>query len=230
MPDIAVIFDMDGLMLDTERMAQRAWILALADCGFHLDNGTFLRTVGCSVEDTGQILAETFGPRFDFPMAYERRQIYYDQDIAENGILYKPGLLELLAFLEERKVPKAVASSAPCWFASIKLNSAQINHYFPVVVCRDHVQRAKPAPDLFLEAARQIDFQPAQCIVLEDSTAGIQAAHAAGMLPVMIPDLISPAEEIRELAYRVLPSLHEVIPLLETVLSSGMPADFIRPG
>jgi HAD superfamily hydrolase (TIGR01509 family) len=230
MANIAVIFDMDGLMLDTERMAQRAWIRALTDCGFQLDHGSFLRTVGCSVEDTGRILTELFGPQFDFSLAYKRRQVYYDQDIADNGIHLKPGLLELLAFLEERKVPKAVASSAPCWFASIKLDSAKINHHFPVVVCSDHVQRAKPAPDLFIEAARQIDFQPAQCIVLEDSTAGIRAAHAAGMLPVMIPDLISPSAEIQQIAYRVLPSLNEVIPLLDKVLLSGMPADYSRPG
>ncbi|RPJ42856.1 MAG: HAD family phosphatase, partial [Chloroflexi bacterium] len=125
--------------------------------------------------------------------------------------------------LEDNHIPKAVASSTPCWFALRKLTRAGIERRFLTTVCGDMVARGKPAPDLFLEAARRMDLLPGQCVVLEDSEAGIVAAHAAGMIPLMIPDLKQPTPEIRALAYRVLPSLYEVIPLMEVFLLNGLP-------
>ncbi len=223
MGKFGVLFDMDGLMLDTERMARMAWTRALAEHGLQLDNASYLRMVGRSVQDARQILGEIFGPDLPFQRVFDQRQAYYDADIDENGIPLKPGLLELLSFLEAHDIPKAVASSTPCWFASRKLAHAGIERRFSATVCGDMVAHGKPAPDLFLEAARRINLPPERCVVLEDSEAGIVAAHTAGMVPVMIPDLKQPAPEIRELAYRVLPSLEEVIPLMEEFISMGLP-------
>jgi HAD superfamily hydrolase (TIGR01509 family) len=220
----AVLFDMDGLMLDTERMARVAWKRALAEQGYQLDDHNYLRMVGRTVQDARLILRELFGQELPFQKVFDMRQAYYDADIEQNGIPIKPGLLELLDFLEAQLVPKAVASSTPCWFATHKLARAGIDARFKAIVCGDMVTQGKPAPDLFLEAARQIAMPPERCVVLEDSEAGITAAHAAGMVPVMVPDLKQPTPEILALAYRVLPSLYEVIPLMGEFIQVGLPA------
>ncbi len=223
MGPFAVLFDMDGLMLDTERMARVAWTRALAEQGYQLDDKNYLRMVGRTVQDARQILGDLFGEDLPFQTVFDRRQAYYDADIEENGIPIKPGLLELLEFLEARQIAKAVASSTPCWFARHKLARAGIDHRFQAIVCGDMVARGKPAPDLFLEAARQIAAPPERCVVMEDSEAGIIAAHAAGMAPVMVPDLKQPTPEILSLAYRVLPSLSDAIPLMEEFIKDGLP-------
>jgi HAD superfamily hydrolase (TIGR01509 family) len=223
MVPFVVLFDMDGLMLDTERMAINAWKLALAERGDELDEITFQSLRGLTVSDTASAIADILGPDWPFHEVFARRQTFYEAEIETSGIPIKPGLMELLSFLEANQVPKAIASSSPCRFASRKLGHTGLGQYFQTVVCGDMAQRGKPAPDLFLEAARQMDFPPAQCIVLEDSDVGIIAAHSAGMLPVMIPDLKQPTPEIRALAFRVLPSLHEVIPLVEDFLRNGLP-------
>jgi HAD superfamily hydrolase (TIGR01509 family) len=214
---------MDGLMLDTERMARKAWTRALQEHGFQLDEPSYLRMVGRTVQDAELILGEIFGPKLPFLSVFDQRQVYYDLDITENGIPLKPGLLELLTFLEEKQIVKAVGTSTPCWFATVKLAHTEIEHRFSAVVCGDEVARGKPAPDMFLEAARRIAIPPERCIVLEDSEAGILAAASAGMLPIMIPDLKQPTPEVQQAAYCILPSLTEVIPLIDHLLSNGMP-------
>lgn len=215
-----VLFDMDGLMLDTERIARKSWTRAMAEHGFQLDDPIYLRLLGRTVQDARGILGEVYGPELPFQQVYEKRQAYYDEDLNENGAPLKPGLLELLDFLEENNIPKAVASSTPTWFVKRKLTIAGIMDRFQVVVCGDMVPHGKPAPDLFLEAARGIHMPPERSVVLEDSEAGILAAHRAGSLPVMIPDLKQPEPDVRALAYRVLPSLYEVVPMLEGFLKS----------
>lgn len=219
----AVLFDMDGLMLDTERMARVAWKRALLERGFQLDDVSYLRLVGRTVYDAQAILGEIFGPELPFQEIFDQRQAYYDLDIEQNGIPIKPGLFELLDFLEANLIPKAVASSTPCWFARHKLARVGVEGRFLAVVCGDMVSRGKPFPDLFLEAARQIDVAPQDCVVLEDSEAGVEAAYRAGMVPLMIPDLKQPVPEVREMAYRILPSLTEALPLMEAFLRDGLP-------
>jgi HAD superfamily hydrolase (TIGR01509 family) len=216
---IAVLFDMDGLMLDTERMARRAWTSALAAHGYAMDEPSYLRLLGRTAGDVQQILRELFGPELPFVEIYRMRTANYEADIASNGIRTRPGLLELLDFLEEKNIPKAVASSTVNWFVLHKLERAGIAQRFSTIVSGDQVPRGKPEPDIFLEAARRLGVDPVKCVVLEDSEAGITAAHRAGMIPIMIPDLKPPTPEVRALAYRVLPSLHEVIPVVEKFLS-----------
>lgn len=210
-------------MLDTERMARKAWTQALADLGYTLDSEAYLRLVGRTVRDAEGILQDLFGSGVPFQEVFRLRQVYYDQDITQNGIPHKPGLLNLLDYLETKQIIRAVATSTPCWFAARKLEHAGIANRFATVVCGDMVERGKPAPDLFLEAARRIDSLPAQCIVLEDSEAGVLATRAAGMLSIMVPDLKLPDPEIRKLAFRVLPSLNEVIPLITEFIQEGLP-------
>ena len=224
MDRLVALFDMDGLMLDSERMARSAWTRALADHGYHLEAQDYLRLLGRTVGDARGILTEIFGPDLPYDQVFEQRLAYYQADIDANGIPVKPGLLDLLDFLELHGVPKAVASSTPAWFVRRKLVKVGIFQRFSVVVCGDMVPRGKPYPDLFLEAARRLNAAPGECVVLEDSEAGIRAANRAAMLALMVPDLKPPTPEIQAMAYRVLPSLKEAIPLFERFIREGLPA------
>jgi beta-phosphoglucomutase-like phosphatase (HAD superfamily) len=214
---------MDGLMLDTERMARAAWMRALSEHNMEIETAAYLRLIGRTAQDTQSILTELFGPTLPYNTLRIRIQHHYDADIEQNGIPTKAGLFELLDFLDACAIPKAVATSALTEFATRKLRIAGIEGRFSTVVCGDMVPRGKPEPDLFLEAARRIAVPPRRCVVLEDSEPGILAAQAAGMLPVMVPDLKPPEPEIRAICYRVLPSLSSAIPVLAGFLRDGLP-------
>lgn len=215
----AVIFDMDGLLIDSERMAHRCWQIALAEYGYEINAEIYLRLVGRTLNDAIGILKDEYGSDFPFDPIYNRRQALYEQLIATEGIPVKPGTVELLEHLVQRGTPRAVASSTRQWFATLKLTATDLLKYFPVVVCGDDVPNGKPAPDIFLEAARRLDVPPSACLVLEDSDAGIQAAASAGMTAILIPDLKPPTPEITRLAWQVLPSLAQVIPLIQAIES-----------
>jgi HAD superfamily hydrolase (TIGR01509 family) len=213
----AVIFDMDGLMLDTERIAWIAWQRAASDWGFTLSKETFTALIGLTVPDSNAVLQEAFGPEFPVKEARRRRQHYYEAHIQAHGIDLKPGLLTLLARLERRHLPKAVASSTAREGVIHKLRVTGLTGRFEALVGGDEVKRGKPSPDIFLAAADRLGIAPPHCMVLEDSEPGIQAAHAAGMRPVMVPDFKEPSPETASLAHAVLPSLRDVVPLLDAL-------------
>lgn len=215
----AVIFDMDGLMIDTERIAQRAWQLAGAEGGYEFDDATYLQAVGRTREDTKSVFQAAFGPDFPFDDLYERKQqIMYDL-IDTEGIPTMPGLFELYDLIDGLGIAKAVATSTARPTALKKLTIVNALDRFSVIVCGNEIANGKPAPDIFLEAAARLEIPPINCIVLEDSEAGIRAAHAAGMAPIMIPDMKQPSAEIVEMATHVLPSLWDVQPILRELVA-----------
>lgn len=213
-PITAVIFDMDGLMIDTERMAQRAWQRAGAEFGFTLPDALYLQAVGRTAKSTAELFRAGMGATFPFEAVYERKQHYLYSAIEEEGIPTKAGLLELLALVEQQGLAKAVATSTARVLAIKKLTAAGLLPYFDTMVCGDEVTHGKPAPDIFLAAAAKLDVAPEYCVVLEDSSAGIKAAHAAGMRAIWVPDLIQPTPDLTPLAFRVLGDLYEVVALL----------------
>ncbi|MEZ4675595.1 MAG: HAD family phosphatase [Caldilineaceae bacterium] len=213
-PVKAVIFDMDGLMLDTERLAQAAWQRAGAELGYDLPDAIYLQAVGRTAQATEVIFRAHFGLDSPFDAIYQRKQHYYHEAIAAGRVPLKAGLLELLDLLDKQGIPKAVATSTARSLALQKLQATQLLTRFPHIVCGDEVPNGKPAPDIFLAAAAQLAIAPTYCLVLEDSPAGVRAAHAAGMRAVHIPDLIPPAPETVALAYRVVGSLYDVPGLL----------------
>jgi HAD superfamily hydrolase (TIGR01509 family) len=215
--------DMDGLMLDTERLARIAWQRAATEWGYTLLDEVYLQIVGRTVPDAERILCATLGVGFPFREVRALTQRYLEEQIAESGVPLKPGLLELLDYLEEYAIPKAVASSTERTFVLGKLAAAGLRARFDAVVCGDDVENGKPAPDIFLEAARRLGVPAEECLVLEDSDAGIEAAHAAGMVAVMVPDLKSPSPTAASHAYRVFSSLDEVKALLLELAHSNQP-------
>ena len=205
----AIIFDMDGLMLDTERLALKAWQLAGADFGFPISEDIFITMLGRNRGDSDRILVEVFGSDFPVDAVRKRRRAYVDGWIDEGKLSIKSGLLELLDFLDKVSMPKAVATSTSYERAIHKLSLTNLLEHFPIVIAGDQVQKGKPAPDIFLAASVQLGVLPKHCLVLEDSDAGIQAAYNAGTIPVMIPDMKPPSEESLAFAYRIFGGLEE---------------------
>ena len=216
----AVIFDMDGLMLDTERLAQQAWQQAGTDLGYDLPDEIYRLAIGRTAQATEEIFRGHFGADSPFEAIYERKQQYYHEAIEQGHVALKRGLLELLDELDRRGIPKAVATSTARPLALQKLRATHLLSRFPHIVCGNEVPNGKPAPDIFLAAAAKLAVAPAHCLVLEDSPAGIRAAQAAGMVPILVPDLVSPPAEIRQAAYRVVDSLYDVFSLIDKLTAT----------
>ena len=218
----AVVFDMDGLMLDTEPLYKSAWQQALAELGHELDDASYLRFVGRSTEDCESDLVAQLGAAFPLETFRLRWPVLWRICADEQGIAAKAGLHELIAFVRNEGLPLALATSSDSSFTELSLGCANLLGSFDVVVTGDQVTHPKPAPNIYIEAARRLDVDPRHCVALEDSDAGILAASRAGMVPLLVPDLKKPAEEAIEAAFRVLGSLHEARELLiEQLARSG---------
>ena len=196
-------------MIDTERLALKAWQLAGADFGYPISDEIFITMVGRNRRDSDRTLVEIFGSDFPIGAVRDRYRAYVDGWIDEGKLAVKSGLLELLSFLDRISMPKAVATSTEYERAIHKLSLTNLLDHFPVVIAGDQIQKGKPAPDIFLAAAAQLGVLPEGCLVLEDSDAGIQAAYDAGMTPVMIPDMKPPSEKSLAFAHRIFGELGE---------------------
>lgn len=209
-----VIFDMDGLMFDTEPLWKACWAPALALFGLEELPGLADAARGVAAPQTVPIIERFYGPGVD--AAGIRRE--FDRLAAERfaqGVPKKPGLDDLLAYLEGRRFPRAVASSSPRALVEGNLARAGLAGSFSAVVAGGEVPRSKPEPDIFLEAARRLGCDPATTLVLEDSFAGVRAGAAGGFVTVMVPDLMQPTDEVRALCRRVCPDLGAVRMLLQ---------------
>jgi HAD superfamily hydrolase (TIGR01509 family) len=205
----AILFDMDGLMIDTEPISREAWRRAGAEFGYSISNELYQGMVGRAVSEDQRILLAAFGADFPFDAINQRRVEVY-RALLENGVPLKPGVVELLDWVDARGLLKAVGSSTRRELVLHKLELSGLRARFEIVVCADDVGRGKPAPDIFLEAARRLGVTPGECLVLEDSEAGVQAAAAAGMRVIVVPDMAPPSAQVRAQALAVLPSLAQV--------------------
>lgn len=211
----AVLFDMDGLMFDTERMYQKAWLQAGRQMGVPMEPEIVDRLRGRNREGCARVCREAFGEDFDFDAMRTACRALMARWIEEDGLPVKPGLYELLAELERRGIPAVLATSTTRDSAWGHLQRAKVDRYFLGAVCGDEVSHSKPDPEVFLKAAALAGKDPARCLVLEDSPAGVRAGAAAGCFTVMVPDLTAPDEELKKLADEILPGLRDVIPLLD---------------
>lgn len=211
----AVLFDMDGLMFDTERMYQKAWLLAGQQMGVPMRPEIVDRMRGRNRQGCTEVCREVFGPDFDFDAMRTACRALMAQWIEEDGLPVKPGLYELLQELEWRGIPAVLATSTSRDSAWSHLQRAGVDKYFVGAVCGDEVTHSKPDPEVFLKAAALAGRELRNCMVLEDSPAGVRAGVAAGCFTVMVPDLTQPDAELRRLASAIVPDLTQVITLLE---------------
>ncbi len=211
----AVIFDMDGLMFDTERIAQTAWQQAASQFGYDFPSETYAGIIGLALPDVRRYTRSVFGEAFPFDPIYLRKQELVDEYILTHGTPFKAGLLELMGQIERADLRMALASSSGKEIILRNLKHAGLQAgRFHAIVGGDEISRGKPAPDIFLAASRRLDVPAEACLVLEDSTTGVQAACAAGMIAIMVPDLLTPSDATMGCAWRVLPDLRAVGELL----------------
>jgi len=213
----AVIFDMDGVMLDTERIYRHAWSHAMAQLGYVLPDELYFRIMGKTVSEIQTVFRKDFGPDVPFEAIVGLKQQQVEAAFSEKGIPVKAGLTDFLDRLDHWRLPRAVASSTARKQVVEMLSRSGVAHRFEVIVGGDEVLRSKPAPDLFLAAAERLAAPAGGCMVLEDSEAGIRAARAAGMHSILIPDLLAPPEEISRLASAVMPSLDNACKYLQVL-------------
>jgi HAD superfamily hydrolase (TIGR01509 family) len=203
----AAIFDMDGLMLDTEPIYKAASQQAAAELGFTISDALFTSVVGISNRDAEQVLLAEFGPLFPLENFRKRWPIVWDEHARTKGIALKPGLLALLDFLESYGLPKAVATSTPFSQAQFCLEKTNLRNRFSVLVSAAQIKNGKPAPDIYLAAAEALKIAPRDCIAFEDSNPGLFAATSAGMRTIMVPDLAAPSAQARARAWRIVSTL-----------------------
>ncbi len=216
----AVIFDMDGLMVDSEPVWGRAWRLALEQNGLEWKDGFQEALTGTARARALQLTYEIYGHTPAVTQAFDDHYTIVEQLFAQTGAPKKPGLDGLLATLRAHDIPVAVASSTEYPSVEAILKHAGVFDYFQAIKTGDQGFPSKPAPDIFLGAAVALGVDPANAWVLEDSLPGIQAARAGCFIPIMVPDLVQPDADLRS-QITVCESLHDVRAIFEGLPAAG---------
>ncbi|NKQ37078.1 MAG: HAD family phosphatase [Chloroflexi bacterium] len=213
----AVVFDMDGLMVDSEPLSRQAWDELLRPYGVSIDDDLQSRIIGWRADISAPIILAKFGlEHLDVAEVIAQRRAIYEE-IRAGGIPEMPGLRELLALIAERGLPWAVATSSPRQHAWEVLAQLGLQEEVSAVACGDEVAHGKPAPDIYLLAAERLGVPPEQCLAMDDSGPGTEAAVAAGMLTIAIPNGHTTATDFSHADY-VYDSLYDVVENLDALL------------
>jgi len=204
-----VIFDMDGVLIDSEVLYQKAAIDAAKALGFELSEELLLLTVGTAADRTEQIIKQGMGENFPFAeYDYNLRQWLAAQMMAHVPV--KPGVRQLLTLLNDREIPLAVATSTGEEATHHHLNRSDLAPHFDAIITRDDVTYGKPHPEPYLLAAQRLEVEPEFCLAIEDSYNGVRSAHAAGMQTIMVPDMLAANAEIAGMCVAVMDNLYAV--------------------
>lgn len=209
------IFDMDGLMLDTEKLLVRFWRQAAADYGYDMTFENVLDIRSLSRKYSIPFLKGIFGEQFEFEEIRARRISLMNDYIDKNGFDLKKGLFEILDYLRDNSYKIAVATATDLGRAAMYLKKAQVIEYFDEIVCGNMVKNGKPEPDIYLAAAEKLGLEPQECTAFEDSPNGIKSAFSAGCRVIMIPDLSQPDSTIRPMLSGCYESLDKAVEFFE---------------
>lgn len=205
-----VIFDLDGIIFDSERAVFNEWKLIAEKYGFPNLEEPYAKCIGVNADTCRQIFLDYYGADFPYDAYCEERRRNFREKYSHGRLPLKPGVIELLEGLKKKGFLTAIASSTRTENVREEIRDAELLKYFDEIVGGDQVERSKPAPDIFLKAAEKLGVLPKKCCVIEDSYNGIRAASAAGMFPVMVPDMLPPNDEMREKAGLIVDSLNEI--------------------
>ncbi len=206
----AAIFDMDGLLLDSERICMDCFLESCRSIGFEADPAIYICCIGSNVERTREILTEGYGESFRYDEVRSLWRRLYLKEVYEKPVPLKLGAKELLQKISHSGVPMGVATSTQYDLALIKLKNAGIFEYFDFVVAGDQVCKSKPDPEIYLTAANKHEVGVEQCIAFEDSENGVRAAYAAGISVIQVPDIVQPTDSLRSLGHTIVGSLCDV--------------------
>lgn len=206
----AVVFDMDGLLFDTERLCMKSWVQVAKEWDIPDMEKVFPQCIGLNANDTRSLVLAHYGQDFPLEKFQKEAADWFRADIAQNGLPVMTGVKEILSYLNTTDYLIGLASSTKYDSVVKKLEMAGIREYFSVIVTGDMVEHSKPQPDIYLLACEKLGVEPGQAYALEDSPNGIRAAHSAGMKPIMVPDMIAPDEEMERLSFLICKDLLEV--------------------
>ena len=210
----AVVFDLDGTLLDTEKLYKRFWLEAAQRLGYPMREEHALMIRSMAAEKAGPLLRREVCPTFDYAAVRALRRELMEAFIDEHGVDPKPGMRQTLAALRERGLRLGLATATPPDRVRKYLTLVGAQGMLDTIACASMVPHGKPAPDIYLLAARQLGVKPEEALAVEDAPSGIRAAHAAGLHPVMIPDQDEPDAEIRSLCEAVVRSLPDILMLI----------------
>ncbi len=211
----AVIFDMDGLMFDTERLSKELYRELAEKRGYDFEEDFFDEMVGLDLEDTKKTFKEDYGQDFPYLEMREQKNELLKKYVKENGVPVKEGLLETIDYLKRNQYLIAVASSSFREKIEFFLDSISIKEKFDYIIGGDEVEKSKPDPEIFLKGVNGLGVQKEEALILEDSAHGVLAANKAGIKVILIPDLVEHPPEIEKLVYKKLNSLTELRDVLE---------------
>lgn len=209
-----VLFDLDGTLIDTEKLYQRFWVEAANRLGYPMKHEHALAIRAMAAVYAEPLLRQLVCPEFDYHAVRELRREIMEAYIDEHGVEAKPGLLPLLEALKARGLRIGLATATPEPRARKYLRMVGAEAYFDAVTCASMVKKGKPAPDIYLLAAERTGVLPGEALAVEDAPSGVQSAHAAGIRTVLIPDRDEPDEQLRALCYAIVPSLGDVLGLV----------------
>lgn len=213
----AVVFDMDGVLFDTERLCMEAWMAVAEKWGLPEMEEVFPQCIGLNANDSRQVVIGAYGEDFDYPLFRKETAAWFADYVDRNGLPVKPGVREILGWLKESRYIVGLASSTKEASVRSHLEMTGLSDYFSVLTTGDMVEHSKPRPDIYLLACERLGVEPGQAYAIEDSPNGIRAAHAAGLCPVMVPDMVEPDGEILRLCRIVLRDLVQVLDFLKQV-------------
>ncbi len=206
----AVVFDMDGVLFDTERLCMDSWI-EIARCqGITGMEEVFPLCIGLNHNDTKMLVLKHYGKDFPFEEFTKEASAWFRAYVDEKGLPVKEGVRDILVYLKENGWKVGLASSTRYKSIVAHLERTGLSEYFSAIVAGDMVEHSKPQPDIYLMACKELGVEAAQTYAIEDSPNGIRAAYRAGMKPLMVPDMLVPDEEMKELSYRIFEDLVQV--------------------
>ncbi|MGI9945875.1 HAD family hydrolase [Vibrio hyugaensis] len=205
----AAIFDMDGLLLDTERVCMRIFQEACEAQNLPFYKDVYLSIIGRNAAGIEVIFRKAYGE--DLDRLHKEWRTRYDAVVKHQAIPVKDGVIELLEWLKEKGIPTAVATSTAKEVAQKKLELAGLSKYFDNLTTGCEVSHGKPDPEIYLLAASRLNIDPSKCLAFEDSNNGVRSSVAANMVTFQIPDLVDPCEEVRAFGHAIVPSLHDVL-------------------
>ena len=210
----SIIFDMDGVIFDSEKAVFGLWKELAEKYGFPDIEEVYRRTVGVNSNSTRKIFFDHYGPDFPFDEYLREESQMYHSRYDDGRLPLKPDIERVLEYIKNRGYKIAIASSTRAELVKRQIENAGLIGYFDVIVGGDMVARSKPEPDIFLEAAARLGAIPEETYVIEDSFNGIRAAHKGGFIPVMVPDMLPPDDEMKTKASFIFDTLREVESIL----------------